>query len=408
MFVRTLLRACTAALVLFIPLSHAKDTQASATPAAKQLHALLNDHWEWTRREFPEASTAQGDHRYNDRLTDLSPEAVAKRKQKQAEFYARLKKIDPSKLDKQDRISYAVFERQRKSEQRINAIYGNLPFSASDNWLPLSTMSGLHTSLPTWPRSAPFNDVKDYENYLKRLQALPRLIDQLIARLEVGMNSGWMPGAVAIARIPSQLDAHTVTDMNKNLTYVPFLKFPPSIPAAEQTRLADAGRKALLEGVVPAFQKLKTFYQQQYMAKARKDIAASTLPGGMAYYNAMVADMTTTEMTAQQVHETGLAEVKRIDAEMEKAVQASGFKGTRAEFINFINTDPQFLFTSSDAILAHYRDIAKRADAAIPPLFAEVPRLQYGIRAMEPWEGDNAEHYTRGNADGSRAAYFEA
>jgi uncharacterized protein (DUF885 family) len=160
--------------------------------------------------------------------------------------------------------------------------------------------------------------------------------------------------------------------------------------------------------VIPAFAKLKAFYADKYLPRARKELGASTLPGGPAYYQAAITNMTTTRMTAQQIHELGLAEVARIDAEMEKAMRASGFKGDRAAFVQFINTDPQFLFTSSEAILAHYRDIAKRADAQLPALFAELPRLPYGVRAMEPWEGDNAEHYTRGSPDGSRPAYFEA
>jgi uncharacterized protein (DUF885 family) len=388
--------------------SAAPAAQQKQSAAARQFHALLDEHWEWSRREFPELSTALGDHRYGDRWTDLSPAAVARRKQAQAGFYARLQKIDRRQLSGQDRISYDVFEDGRKNEQRMNAIFGALPFGASDSWLPMSTMSGIHTSLSSLPRVTPFRNVADYEAYLKRLTTLPVLIDQTIASLQAGIDSGWMPAAIAVQRVPSQIDTQLQADLQKNLVYAPFLKYNADIPQAEQARLAQAGRTAVLESVIPAFAKLKTFYADKYLPRARKELGASTLPGGPAYYQAAITNMTTTRMTAQQIHELGLAEVARIDAEMEKAMRASGFKGDRAAFVQFINTDPQFLFTSSEAILAHYRDIAKRADAQLPALFAELPRLPYGVRAMEPWEGDNAEHYTRGSPDGSRPAYFEA
>src|SRR6202022_4018662 len=132
------------------------------------------------------------------------------------------------------------------------------------------------------------------------------------------------------------------------------------------------------------------------------------LPPGMPYYEAGLALYTTTAMSPKEIHDLGLAEVARIGKEMDATVAATGFKGTRAEFQKSINTDPRFFYTNREDMLAGYRDIAKRADAELPRFFAELPRLPYGIRAMSPEEGDNAEHYLRGSADGSRAGYFEA
>jgi hypothetical protein len=371
---------------------------ARRSDAATQFHRLLDDHWEWSMREFPGQATAIGDHRYDDRLTDLSAAGVARRKQMHAQFLARLKGIDAGTLRGQDSVSYAVFAYNLRTDATIDAIYGKLPFSGDDSWLPLSTMGGIHTQVAAMPRLTRFDTAADYRAYLKRLNGLPRQIDHVIASLQAGIDSGWMPAAVAVARVPQQLDTHLETDLEKNLVYAPFRKFAADIPAAEQAALAEAGRQAVLQSVVPAFRKLKTFYETQYLPRARKELAASTLPGGMPFYQAMIGRMTTTGLNAQQIHDTGLAEVARITADMDATVKEAGFQGTRAEFIRFLNTDPRFLYTRTEDMLAGYRDIAKRADAALPAYFAELPRLPYGIRAMQAWEGDNAEHYTPGAA----------
>jgi uncharacterized protein (DUF885 family) len=160
--------------------------------------------------------------------------------------------------------------------------------------------------------------------------------------------------------------------------------------------------------VQPAFAALKRFTEERYMPACREDLAASKLPAGRRYYDLLVATMTTTDLDAAQVHEIGKREVARIRGEMDRTIAASGFHGTFDEFVHFLQTDARFYHSSADEMLMHYRDIAKRADAELPGLFAELPRLPYGIRAMPAYLGDNAEHYTRGALDGSRAGFFEA
>jgi uncharacterized protein (DUF885 family) len=177
---------------------------------------------------------------------------------------------------------------------------------------------------------------------------------------------------------------------------------------AEQSRLALAGERAIRDKVIPAFRSLKSFYETSYLGQTAQRLGLSNLPGGLAYYQAWLDWNTTTHMTPRQIHDLGLGEVARIGAQMDAIVAANGFKGKRAEFQKFLTTDPQFFFTKPEDMLAGYRDIAKRADAALPALFAELPRQTYGIRAMRPEEGNNAEHYTPGSQDGGRPGWFEA
>jgi uncharacterized protein (DUF885 family) len=171
--------------------------------------------------------------------------------------------------------------------------------------------------------------------------------------------------------------------------------------------LAAAGQRAIKDNVNPAFRRLREVYDKRYLPAAREKIATSSLPPGMPYYEAVLALFTTTRMSPKEIHDLGLAEVARIGKEMDATVAATGFKGTRADFQKSINIDPRFSYTNREDMLAGYRDIAKRADAELPRFFAELPRLPYGIRAMQPEEGDNAGHYVRGSADGSRAGHFE-
>jgi uncharacterized protein (DUF885 family) len=153
---------------------------------------------------------------------------------------------------------------------------------------------------------------------------------------------------------------------------------------------------------------MKAFYETRYLPAAASRLSASALPPGPAYYQAMLDWHTTISLTPAQIHETGLREVARIEAQMDAMTARTGFKGTRAEFRAFMSTDPQFFYTRAEDMLTGYRDIAKRVDAELPKFFAVLPRLPYGVRSMRPEEGDNAEHYTSGANDGSRAGFFEA
>ena len=397
-------------LYLALLLAACLTPSIAATPAEtkRAFDALLTEQWEWERHEFPEAATASGDNRFNDRLTDLSAAAALQRKEHNRATLQNLERIDGTQLTGQERISYAVFATIARQAVQIDTLYGALPFGAADTWLPVSPMFGIQVNLPSLVQQTPFVTVHDYENYLQRLAALPRQIDQIIARLQKGMASGWMPPAEAMQKVPAQITAQMNPDFGKNLAFQPFAKFPASIDTATQQRLSGAARQLMTDAVIPAFATLRSFVVDRYLPASTSTLAASALPGGAEYYQLMVAKQTTTAMTPKEIHALGLREVARIDAEMSAVIARSGFKGSRAEFVKFINTDPQFLFTSSEKMLAAYRDIAKRADAELPHLFSELPRTPYGIRAMEAYEGDNAEHYSQGAVDGSRAGYFEA
>lgn len=382
---------------------------AAAEPGRNaELHALFEREFMNSVEEAPELGTYLGLDGYDARVTDLSPEAIARRNARVAKVKAEIARFDPKALNRQDRISIEVFvERLERSERELS-FYEGLPFGPSDGWSRVSSMGGPQFTLPFIVRATRFRGLADYENYLKRLEALPRQLSQEVDLMRAGMKSGWMPPREAMQRVPAMLETFAAADVTATPLWRPFAEFPAGVGDADRERLAAAGRKVLGQGVHPAFAALKRFMEAEYIPACRDKLAASTLPGGPAYYGHLMRSQTTTALNAQEVHALGLKEVARIRAAMDEVIATTGFKGTFAEFNAFIYKDKRFFFGKPEERLRAYRDIAKRADAELPKLFAELPRMPYGIRAMEAYEGDNSDYYSGPALDGSRAGFFSA
>jgi uncharacterized protein (DUF885 family) len=393
----------------FVTIAFAAATLAVAQPARDAaLHALFDREFKRGLEEQPERATLYGIEGYDDRVTDHSPAAVQRRKAHVPRLIAELKGFDASRLSTQDRISRDVMLAKLEQERELNAIYGDLPFGAEDSWLVASPIFGPQQFLAFIAKATRFRNVRDYDNYVKRLDQVPRALEQLEQRMREGMRTGWVPPREAMLRVPAMLAAFAGADLRATPLWPPFESIPADMPTADRERVAAAGKRVLADKVHPAFARLKRFIEQEYIPAARSDLAASKLPGGTAYYELRARMMTTTAMKPAEIHDIGLSEVKRIRAEMEKVIADTGFKGSWDEFLAFTRTDKRFFFDTAEQRLAAYRDIAKRADAELPKLFAVLPRLPYGVRAMDPSEGDNADHYSPGALDGSRAGFFDA
>ncbi len=373
-----------------------------------KLHALFDAQWEHELTESPEFATMLGDDRYSDRWHDGSPQAVAKRKADRLELEQVLKKVNEKKISAEDRISLAIMRFQVRNRIELDQVYGDLPFSADDSPFAITQMGGVQMELTPLLRGTALKTVHDYEMLIHRLDTMPAMLDDTTARLRAGMRSGWMPAAIALQRVPSQFDPLLMTSLEKNPLFVPFTHFPASIVLSDQQRLSAAARLSIERRAIPALTQLQQFLIHDYLPAASQQIAATELPGKQAYYQARLTASNTTTLTPAEIHQIGLNEVAQIETAMLAVMQESGFKGSAAEFNLFMNSDPQFFFTSADAMLASYRDIAKRIDAQLPGQFVTLPRQPYGIRAMLPAEGDGPEHYTFGALDGSRAGFFEA
>jgi uncharacterized protein (DUF885 family) len=380
--------------------SFALGQVVSSSDAAKQLHALFDQDWQWGLQQYPEGATLLGDNRYNDRLTDLSPEGIERAKAHEREMLNRIKQIERSQLSGQDAISYDLFLR----DKQLNVEGQRFP----GEYMPIDQMNGVQISFGQLAGSTPFRNAKDYQDYIARIAAFSKQIDQLIALMKRGIETKWVPPAVPLRSVPAQIEGQITEDPAKSPAFSPFTRFPQDFPAADRARFTDSGRKVIAESLTPALKKLAAFISETYLPACRKDVGASSLPDGEAFYQYSIRRQTTTDLTAKQIHEIGLKEVARIRREMEDVIRATGFKGSFAEFLTFLRTDPRFYYAKAEDLVAGYSHIAKQADGKLPGLFAELPRNPYGVRVIPDYEApaQTTAYYQPGAADGSRAGFF--
>ncbi|WP_372014037.1 DUF885 domain-containing protein [Pseudoxanthomonas sp. 10H] len=397
---RTLLLVALAACLPVVP-AIAADAPAAAprNAAAAALHRLFESEWERGLRESPESAAYQGDRRYDDRWSDVSLAAVARREAADRDALAALKRIDRAALSPADQLNYDTFawlQERAVARQQFREYLQPVGHQGG-----VQTADGLAELLP-------FASAQDYRNWIARLDALPVLVDQTTALMRAGMEAGSMPPKVLMQRVPGQIRAQVVEDPAKSPFYKPFLKMPESIPGAEQEALRRQAREAIAGKVVPAYRAFGRFFEQDYLPRARDTIAATALPDGPAYYDFLAGWYTTTGLTADQIHEIGLGEVARIRAEMEKIREEVGFKGDLRAFFQHLRTDPKFFHKDPADLLEAYQALSKRIDPELVKVFRTIPRLPYGVRPIP----DNiapdttTAYYQPGAVDGSRAGFY--
>ena len=397
-----LLTVAMAAALCALP-ARAHEIAAPATtvaaPAAQTLHRLFDEEWERSLRESPEGASYRGDKRYNDRWSDDSLTAIAAREAADREALRRLKAIDRNALPAADRLSYDVMAWQlERGVQRQKYREWQRPVSQRGG---LQNAEGIAEVLP-------FATLKDYQDWLQRLERLPEKVEQTTLLMREGLKEKNTPPRVLMQRVTAQIAAQIVDDPEKSPFYKPFTKFPDAVPPADRAAL-QARAKAVITGqVVPAYRQFATFFEKEYLPGSRETIAAADLPDGKAYYDFLAAQFTTTDLTADQIHKIGLKEVARIRAEMEMIKDEVGFKGSLGEFFDHLRSDPKFFHKTPAELLEAYQAISKRIDPQLVKISKVIPRLPYGVRAIpDNIAPDTTTAYYQGGAiDGSRAGYY--
>lgn len=369
---------------------------------AAALHALFERQWEDISRRFPEGSTYRGDLRYNDRLTDESAEAIAAIDAQNRSWLAEAKALRRDRLSPADRLSLDLFIGNHERRVAKQAFPGYRS-------LYLGALGGAQSDFADLMQNSPVQNRAQVEQMLSRMAAYPRQVGQQIDAMRRGMALGWVSSRDVLDRVLKQIDTQLPADVEAGPYYAPFKRLGSGIPRAEQAALQAAGRAAIERHVVPAMRKLRAFVADEYIQRAPAHGALHGYPDGARVYEMLVRNQTTTSLSAAQIHAVGLREVARIRAEMEGVMREAKWGGSFAQFIHHLNTDPKFFHTSGEALLAGYRAIAKRIDAEMPRLFAELPRAPYGVRAMPGFRGpDAAEYYNSPAMDGTRPGYFNA
>ncbi len=369
------------------------------TDAAQKLNALFDSEWQWSLESNPTFASFLGDKRYNNRWSDQSVEAIKKRNQHRVETLAKLKTINRSELSDKDKVNYDLFQKDYES-----AIAN---FETRLYLLPISQRGGIQTA-DELAEFLQFQTVKDYEDWIARLNAFPVLMEQNLALMKEGKANGMIWSKQVLTRVPAQIDKQIVADAEQNSFYAPFKTMSKDISEVEQTRLKNLAKQAIKSNIIPSYKKLKDYFEKEYLPSAYPQAGIWQMKGGDKIYEFLARDYTTTNLTPKEIHEKGLSEVARIRAEMEKIKAQVGFKGTLQEFFNYLRTDPKFFYKTPDELLNAYRATTRRIDPELVKVFRTFPRMPYGVIPIPDKIAPDTTtaYYNSPAADGSRPGYY--
>ncbi|HSW83348.1 MAG TPA: DUF885 domain-containing protein [Usitatibacter sp.] len=400
-----MIRFAAFALLSTLAMSIATPTTTSAaetrSDASAQLARLLDEDLDAVFRRNPLNATTRGVTGYNDRLPESSRASLDKERVREHALLGRLHAIDYAALKGQDRVSYQLL-----LEKTETSVEGER-FRDADA-LAISTLGGIQNFMPRAAQVTPFKNAQDYRDYITRISSMPAQADGIIERLRLGLSSGWMSTKPVVERVVDAIDAHLVNDATTSVLMGPFAKMPAGISAQEQGALRAAALKAVADTYQPAMRRVKEFLQKEYLPKAPAEAGLVSVKDGKDYYEFLIRKNVVRGYSAEQIHQIGLSEVTRLRGEIGKIAKEVGYKGTTGEFINDLRTNPDYFFTSADAVLDAYRAMPPRIDPYLPKLFHHVPGMKYAIRSMTPAEAasSTAANYTTGSVKLGTPGYF--
>lgn len=371
--------------------ANVKEQAAPAVPSAIQsaeLQKVVDAVWQLQLSISPDLAYSMGDESAAGKLTDMSPQALANTHQTQQALLLQLAQIDRGTLSKNDIINAQILQDQLQNDIDL--------YRYKDHYLPITAESGFHAYIASIAKGR-FNTYADYQHYLSKLAALPTYFAQQTAWMKQGLKEGITPPKVTLNGFEDSISAFIVP-VEQSGYFQPFTHYPTSFSEQQKSELTRQGKALVSNTVLPLYQGFYDFMTQEYIPNTRTDIAASNLPDGKAFYENRVRYYTTLPMTSDEVHELGLKEVKRIRAEMEQVIKQTGFKGSFADFLHFLRTDPQFYPKTAEELLKDAAFIAKKADAILPKYFGTLPRKTYGIEEVP---AEIAPKYTTGRYSGS-------
>jgi uncharacterized protein (DUF885 family) len=391
---------CWPFVLLLIVLSVYRGAAGQQSNAAtKALHDLFAAEWDYDMQQSPEGASELGDRRWNDRWSDESLDAYARRNQHYQDVLGSLTKIDRASLSPADQLNYDLFKKRYERSLEGYKFHGFL--------VRLNQRGGIQTT-DELADSLRFQTLKDYEDWITRMRTFSVPMDQTIALMRQGIKERIVHPKVIMQRIPAQIDKQIVTDPAKSGFYKPFLHFPADITAADQQRLQQAAQQAIAQQVVPAFKKFKSFFVDEYLPACFDEVGIWQMPDGAQRYAFLARTFTTTDATPEEIHQIGLKEVARIRAEMDRIMQQTGFKGSRADFFKFLRGDAQFYYKTPADLFEAYKALAKTVDPNLVKVFRTLPREPYGVEAIPAVAAPDttAAYYRPGSADGSRAGTY--
>ena len=367
-----------AALTLTAPVWADQNTDA-------RFRQIYEQEWAW--RSGQSGISTSGEAQPNgSRLDNVDAANQQQRLDYWQKVLTSLDGIDPKQLTAEEQVNYAVYRAQ---------IQNLLAAQQFKQWqMPFNSDSAFWSDLNYVLGGDNLRTAKDYRRYLDRLGQVPSYFQQQIANMRDGLARGFtVPRAVLDGRDVSIAAVAELKDPTQSSFYKPFEKMPASIAPADAAKMQEEARQSIASKVIPAYGKLLTFFRNEYMPKARTTLAAEAMPDGKAWYRQQIIEYTTLDLSPDQIHQIGLDQVAKIHAEMVKTMQGTGFKGSFADFLHFLRTDPQFYAKTPDELLMRTAWVAKQVDAQLGKEFGRLPRQRFAIVPVSP---DIAPYYTSG------------
>jgi len=377
---------------------------AIATPPAsdlesrrKALNDLLAERWEYTLRTNPVYASMLGDKRWNDKLDDFSQKAIDDDLEQSRKFLARFDAIDTTGFPEQEALNKTLMVRDLRND---------LEGARFKGWeMPVSQFGGVHLNLPQLVTVLAFQSVKDYDDYIARLKQMPRVFDENVIQMRKGMADGLMPPRILLEKVVEQSNGLATKAPDATPFAQPFDKFPDAIAAAEQKRLRDEGLAAIRDSVLPAYVKFTAFVRDEYAPKGRTEPGVWSLPDGPERYAFRVKESTTTNLSPEEIHQIGLAQVKEIEGRMLQVVNQLGFKDLKS-FSASLPGNPKVHTHSRQEILDLYQKYIDQMYTKLPSMFGRLPKAKVLVMPIEEFrEKEASTHYVEAAQDGSRPAH---
>jgi len=381
-------------LKLILIFSLISSVNAASGKNTDSLVRILEDHWSTANQEQIFFRKDPDTFRMNGPLPDMSDQGRARREAFNQTILARLEALNSNSLNSKDIVTFHLFKSERQTEA---ASYGQL-----DHYYPMHKYSSFISYFAGAPNNMSFLEIADYEKYLLSLADFPRYNQQHIVTLKEAIAKGHTQYCESFAGYDKKISQHIVDDVKDSVFYAPLAEIPASFSNADKDRIIKVASKLISQTVIPEYQKFHTFFVEEYMTRCRQIVGITDLEGGEEYYQYLIQYYTTTNYTAEEIHQLGLSEVSRIRAEMETIITEIDFKGDFNSFIKFLRTDPQFYTDDPRDMIEKASYITRKMAAQLPKWFGLLPRSTFDIKPSP----DGGAYYVASDGSGTTSGTY--
>ncbi|MEO9599349.1 DUF885 domain-containing protein [Parasphingorhabdus sp.] len=391
-------------LAMLAPLTMLVSTptyaQADDGQQSTELHAIIDSYWAYQLEQFPEFASSLGVDDVKGRVSDASLAAEDMRVEKAKIWLAQLDAMDRDALSEDDKTNFGILHRSLAEQIEANGF--------GQRTINFTNRGGWHQSFASMQNNLPFRDAQDYQTYISRLKQYAKINDQSIAVANQALAGGYVQPCVSMVGYETSISGLLTDDAKQSRFYQPFLrKRPETIDEAAFDTLATEAAGIITSIINPAVQKHLDWYMKDYAPNCAKAPGVSAQPGGADYYDFRIRRMTTTDKSADEIHNIGVSEVARIRAEMVEVAKEAGYD-TREAFIEHLRTDPQYYAKTPEELMEKVARVTKIIDGKMPSIIGKLARLPYGIKEIpaETAEGTTTAYYNPGSPDVGIAGFY--